>query len=59
MRSTVFGASGGMCDDARLGARLASLHVAKGTVEAITQDMEPGAMDMGSNGIGHWVDSLG
>lgn len=51
MSSAVFGASGGVGDDARLGAGLATFDVADGAVKAITQDVELGSVSVGCNGV--------
>ena len=51
MSSAVFGASGGVCDDARLRTGLATFDVADGTVQAIAQDVELGTVSVGCYGV--------
>lgn len=49
--SAVFGASGGVGDDARLRTGLATFDVADGTVQAISQDVELGTVSVGCYGV--------
>ncbi len=51
MSGAVLGASGGVGDDARLGAGHATFDVADGTVQAITQDVKLGTVGVGCNGV--------
>ena len=51
MSGAVLGASGGVGDDACLGAGHATFDVADGTVQAITQDVKLGTVGVGCNGV--------
>ncbi len=51
MSGAVLGASGGVGDDARLRAGLATFDVADGTVQAIAQDVELGTVSVGCYGV--------